>query len=130
MTVLTGRLKKKRDIVITLVNPDINYKEMNLFKDGHWDMPKDEIPKSFILGSLRILCSNSYFMYQSNNEIELGGKIYRLSHYLPEDNAQQCLIYDFEKGWLAPLNIPMSTDKDFIFTVPASTQVSFSISVV
>ena len=129
MTVLTGRLKKKRDIVITLTNPDVSFKEMNLFKDGYWDMPKDEIPKSFTLGSIRIFCSNSNFMFRTN-EIDLGDKIYRLSHYMPEDNSQQCLIYDFEKGWLAPLNVPISTDKDFNFIVPASTTVSFSISVV
>lgn len=129
MVTLTGRLKKKRDIVITLANTEMNVKEMNLFKDGYWDMPKDEIPKSFIIGSIRIFCSNSLFIW-SNNEIELGGKIYRLSHYMPEDNMQQCLIYDFDKGWLAPLNVPMNTDKDIIFQVPASTTVSISISVV
>lgn len=129
MTVLTGRLKKKRDIIITLVNSEINNKTMNLFKDGYWDIPKEEIPKSFVIGSVRISSSNSYFFY-GNNEIELGNKIYKLSHYTPEDNCQQCIIYDFEKGWLAPLNVPMNTDKEILFNIPASTQVSISISVV
>lgn len=130
MTTLTGRLKKKRDIVITLSNPEMNAKDMDLFKDGVWDIPKEEIPKSFVLGSIRIFCSNSHFIWNYNNEIELGDKIYKLSHYMPEDNSQQCLIYDFDKGWLAPLKVPMNTDKEIKFQVPASTTVSVSISVV
>lgn len=130
MTINRNRLKKKRDIVIILTNTELNQKEMNLFKDGYFDIPKEEIPKSFIIGSIRIFCINSLFIWSFNNEIELGDKIYKLSHYTSEDNSQQCIIYNFDKGWLAPLNIQMSTDKDIKFNVPASTTVNVSISVV
>jgi hypothetical protein len=83
MTTLTGRLKKKRDIVITLQNPEMVTKDMDLFKDGYWDMPKDEIPKSFVIGSIRIFCSNSHFIWSNNNEIELGDKIYLIERKTP-----------------------------------------------
>jgi len=121
---------KKRDITITLANPEQNQKEMNLFKDGYWsyfDDLKIERPRSFTIGSVIVSCITYLFWY--NNNIELGDKIYNLSHYLSQDNSMKSIIYDFEKGWLAPLNINMSADKDIVFNVPASSTVSISISV-
>ena len=122
---------KKRDIIITLANPEQLNKDMNLFKDGYWtyfDDLKIERPNSFTIGSVIVSCI-AYSFWCSNNNIELGDKIYNLSHYISQHNSMQSIIYDFEKGWLAPLNINMSADKDIVFNVPASTTVSISISV-
>lgn len=129
MTLIRKRLKKKRDLIITLQNPDLNYKDMDLFKDGYWDIPKEEIPSSFIVGSVIISCTNTNFFWMGQ-KIELGDKIYDLSHYVSQENNMQSIIYNFDKGWLAPLNIPMNTGKDIKFQVPASTSIKVSISVV
>jgi hypothetical protein len=132
MEILSHRKSnKKRDIVITLVNREMNLKEMNLFKDGYWDYFDDlkiERPLSFTIGSIIVSCI-AYSFWSYNNNIELGDKIYNLSHYISQENSMQSIIYNFEKGWLAPLNINMSADKDIVFKVPASTSVTVSISV-
>lgn len=129
-TIIRNRVKKKRDLIITLQNPDLNYKNFNLFKDGFWEgIDKKDIPSSFIVGSIIISCTNTNFFWMGQ-KIELGDKIYDLSHYISQDNNMQSIIYNFDKGWLAPLNVPMSTSKDIIFQVPASTSVKVSISVV
>ena len=124
---LLGRVKKKTDIVVQLSNGTYETKEMNIW-DGIWYDQRDKMPQSFIVGSIRFWCSTVSFF--SNAEIELDGKIYKLLHYITKENNQDAIIYDFGKGWLAPLNIPMSFDKPIKIIIPSNTLLTVTISVV
>ncbi len=126
MTLLLHKFKTKTGISITLVNPESSYKEINLW-DGHCDeFPNKNLPNEINIGHIIISCSNAYFFSQ-NNYIQIGDKKYKISHYLKDG---MCIIYDFKCGWLSPLNIQLNTNIPIILTVPSSTSVVVSISVI
>lgn len=115
------------DIFCGLSNPEYFVKEMNIW-DGILDDEKKRMPQSFIIGSIRVFSTNASFFWST--KLDLGDKIYNLLHYMIENNPQEAAIYDFEKGWLAPLKIPSSFDKPIMLQVPPQSSVSVSISVV
>lgn len=123
-----SKRKIHTDIVCHLSNPEqFTPLEINLW-DGIMEHEKKIMVKSFVVGSIRIYSSNNIFFYNAN--MELGDKIYNLHHYLLEGQTNEAAIYNFEKGWLAPLNIPLSFDKKIMLNIPPSTSVRVSISTV
>lgn len=118
----------KTDIIIYLVNPDMSSKEMNIWDSIDKELRK-RLPDTITVGSIKITCTNSY-LFCYDNEMELGDKIYKLQHYLYKEQSLFALIYDFEKGWLAPLKVPVNLNKPMILTIPASSSVQISISTI
>lgn len=118
----------KQDITIGLTNMEGFYKELDLFKDGyfqHYD--KENLPPYINVGSVIISCSNSSFFYGPTIALD---KVYNIFHYMMQGSCTQAAIYNFDKGWLAPLNYVLDTSRQMKFNVPANTSVSVSISVV
>lgn len=123
------KLKKYSDIIIHLVNPESNgLKEVNIW-DGISDAEKKELFSSFIIGSVRIWSTSAHFFY-ADSKINIGDKVYNLIHYLTKGSLQEAIIYNFDKGWLAPLNIPASFDKPILIKIPPSSMVTISISTI
>ena len=121
------RRKRKTDFEIHVSNPDIQWKDINIW-DSLTNDEKKSLPHSFIVGSIKIVSHSRIFFH--NKKINLGDKDYLLSHYLVNGESNICLIYNFEKGFLAPLNIPLSFSTPIIFNVPGHETVSISFSIV
>lgn len=109
----------KRDFVINVSNQKDLIKEVNI-----WELIDDR--EEFVISHIKIHCSWFHFYYE--NTITLGEKTYMLQNYLTQDNSC-CLIYDFSRHYLAPLNILVRESDKWIVKVPALTGVNVSVSV-
>ena len=118
---------KKRDFSIILSNNSEFYNKMNLFKDGQIQ-DNFELPKVFTVAFIIVYSPNPTALWQDSN-IELENKIYKLNLYYKQ-SENQILIYNFEKGYLAPLKLKIDTSQDVIFNVPNKTSLSVNFSVI
>lgn len=112
----------RKDISIQIFN---NSNE-DLFKEFDvWDFIKER--EDFTISHLKIYTINPNFYY--HNKIELGGKQYFLWNYISPDDSSMCLIYDFNRHFLAPLNVDVKKSDKWNVQVPSLSSVFVSVAV-
>lgn len=112
----------KKDISIQVFNKDNedSFKQFDV-----WSLIEDR--EDFTISHLKIY-SNSAIFY-NNNTVHLGGKQYFLWNYILPEDSSCCLIYDFSRHFLAPLNVEIKKSDKWIIEVPALSSVFISVAV-
>jgi hypothetical protein len=112
----------KKDFSIQVINKgnENSFKQFDV-----WSLIENR--GDFIISHLKIYTISPLFY--SNNTVDLGDKQYLLWNYILPEDSSCCLIYDFNKHFLAPLNVEVKKSDKWIIEVPALSSVFVSVSV-
>lgn len=96
------------DIKISIINNAYEVKCVNV-----WDYLDDKTP--FTIGSIRISSTVIEF-FHINPNFTLD-KEYNLIHYTSPNSSNEVLLFDFNKGWLAPLKYEVDFSKPLMMKI-------------